>query len=69
MTVEDWFVKRILRQEAAEATAYLMGFARPAPKGEQLRDFLDAWTHGDLDAVQLDALVDMAAAKLREAVQ
>jgi hypothetical protein len=46
MTVESWVVKRILKQEAAEAAAYLMSFARPAPKGEQLRDFprcVDAW--------------------------
>jgi hypothetical protein len=65
----SWFVKTILKREAAEAAAYLMGAARPAPKGEKLRDFLDVWTHGDLDAVQLDILTDMAAARLKEAVQ
>jgi hypothetical protein len=67
MTVENWFVQRILKQEAAAAAEYLMGFARPAPKGEQLRNFLDAWTHGDLDAAQLDSLVNMAKERLREA--
>jgi hypothetical protein len=69
MTVEGWVVKTTLKREAAEAVAYLMSFARPAPEGEQLRDFLDAWTHGDLDAVQLDILTDMAKARLRKAIQ
>jgi hypothetical protein len=69
MTVESWFVNIILQREAAAAAEYLICLARPAPRGEQLRDFLDAWTHGDLDAIQLDILTDMAKARLREAVQ
>jgi hypothetical protein len=69
MTVEEWFVKTTLKREANEATEYLMSFARPAPKGEKLRDFCDAWSHGDLDCIQLDILTDMVKARLKEALQ
>jgi hypothetical protein len=44
MIVEVWLVKWILKQEAVDATAYLMSFARPARRAAaRFPRHLDAW--------------------------
>jgi hypothetical protein len=45
-----------LKAEADAAAAFLRRSERTVPEGEQLRDFLDGWTQGELvviDAVHL----------------
>jgi hypothetical protein len=53
-----------LKNEADSAFAFLNKSERAAPDGDALRDFRDAWTHGDLDCLQLDILTDMVKARL-----
>lgn len=53
-----------LQQEANAAASYLARSTRQFPQGDALRDFVDGWTQGDLDAMQLDILTDMIAARL-----
>lgn len=53
-----------LTAEADAAAAFLNRSARPAPEGEALRDFIDGWTQGDLDCVQIDILTDMVASRM-----
>ena len=34
---------------------------------DELRDFMNRWTQGNLDCVQLDIITDMVAARLKKA--
>jgi hypothetical protein len=53
-----------LKAVADAAAAFLKQSVRKAPEGDALRDFLDGWTQGDLDCVQLDILTDMVTKRL-----
>jgi hypothetical protein len=53
-------------QEHADAAAYCLNHRSGIPlPPERLRDFVDSWTQGDLDCVQLDILTDMVRSRLK----
>jgi hypothetical protein len=55
-----------LKQEADEAAVVLRKMipADVAVTPDALRDFLDGWTQGDLDCIQLNILTDMVEVRL-----